>query len=1372
MNLLWPLPGLALAIAAGFSSFNDAAAQPTPARDQAIPEALKPWADWALWDEPHRNCPTPFSDPKKHQCFWPSLLDLKVEPGGAQMDLLVVVFHETWIPLPGGDVLWPIEVKAGDNSLVVIEREGAPAVQLPPGTVHLTARFQWTEIPQKIRLPHEIGILALTLGGSRVISPAWDAEGMLWLKRDGAGDETDKDFLAAKIYRVLEDGIPVWLRTDLELIVSGKSREEELGVVVPDGWKTAAVESPIPVAIDDSGNLKAQVRAGKWTVHLDAFRFDNPKEIRYAADAKRPVTEELVALQTLPEFRIVEIIGPPSVDVSQTTFPEKWRSLPVFRWEPPAPFHIEERLRGMGAQQPAGLTITREMWLDDNGGGVTFRDAISGRMQQIWRLDAAPGQALGSIRSGGEGQLITRNPETNAAGVEIRTRNIDLNATGRVDRARNFSATGWQCDADALTTTLNLPPGWRLFALFGADWVRGDWLTAWTLLDLFLLLIFTVAVWRMHGPAVGTLAFFAFGLAYQEPGAPRLIWLFVLAPIALLRLVDSGTGRTIVLVAKWIAIAVFLAITVPFVATQVQQAIYPQLESVGGGGFFERRMPRGGLVPQESIQAPAPATETAAPPPGSLVRAEAGQKADSYQRFAAAPTAAVAGVRKSSPSENLKNDPTARIQTGPGVPRWKWRVATFGWNGPVRATQQIHPVLIPATLERLLAVLRIALVMALAGLLFNARKLGAAFARSRPAVAGAASLLGLFYFSAGEVEAQIPDKTMLDTLRQRLLETSDAFPHAADIPLVSVNLRERHLVIDAEIHTAAAVSVPVPGRLPSWSPIAATVDDKPAAALRREDGFLWIALSKGIHRVRVEGELTNISEWEFTFELKPRRVQVDAPGWTITGLRADGAPEQQIFFALKQRPSAAAGAASYDRQDLQSVVRIDRECELGLRWQVRTTAQRLSPTGKAIALRIPLLPGENVLTSNALVKEGFIEVRLGAQEPAFTWESELPITNQLDLATRVEDSWVERWHVVASPIWNVAFTGLAPTFDAANAQLVPVWQPWPGETVHLEITRPDALAGATITVNTADHEETLGKRQRASKLQLAVTCSLGTDFLIDLPANAEITALSLQQKSIPVRKAGNSIVVPLQPGAQTVMTEWKSNAPLDVHAAAGQVRLPVDSANIQTTIHVPEDRWILWAHGPLRGPAVRFWIILACSILAAWILGRIGLSPLRTIEWVLLLIGLTQVPLAAALTVIAWLFLLKARGQSGLVPLSVIRHNLLQIFLMLLTAAALGILVTAVGEGLLGNPEMFISGNGSDRTSLIWYQARSGTVLPRPGCFSISIWWYRFLMLLWALWLALAVIRWLRWGWENFSRGGIFRRNPRASAVPPPLPTR
>ena len=208
----------------------------------------------------------------------------------------------------------------------------------------------------------------------------------------------------------------------------------------------------------------------------------------------------------------------------------------------------------MGEQKPEGLHIARELWLDEGGREFTFRDAISGSMQQIWRLDAAEGQELGSVRSGGQGQLITRNPQNGASGVEVRARNLDLEATGRMPRAEALSATGWRTDADAVRLTLNLPPGWRLFALFGADWVRGDWLTAWSLLDLFLLLVFTLAVFRLWGIGAALLAFVAFGLSYHEPDAPRYLWLILLVPLALQRETPEGWGRRHrQSVGKWLA---------------------------------------------------------------------------------------------------------------------------------------------------------------------------------------------------------------------------------------------------------------------------------------------------------------------------------------------------------------------------------------------------------------------------------------------------------------------------------------------------------------------------------------------------------------------------------------------------------------------------------------------------------------------------------------------------------------------------------------------------------------------------------------------------------------------------------------------------
>lgn len=1385
-----------------------AIAAPSPA--PRLPEPLRAWEGWALWGQDQRDCPTPYNAPGKHFCLWPSRLSLDVSTDGARFTFSVSVFGESWVPLPGDGDHWPQSVKSNGVPVPVVEHDGHPSVKLPPGTYRIEGGFVWKKIPPAIALPLSVGMIALTLDGKPVENPAWDVAGQLWLERNAATGEADQDFLSVKLFAEIEDGIPLWLHGEVELIVSGKSREESLGAVLPQGWKLASLDGPIPVAVDEEGRMKAQVRPGKWVVRYSAFRLDNAKEFGFTPGLQTAAPNELVAFRSRPDFRMVEIIGSPSVDVSQIAFPQQWRELPVYRWDTGTPFRIEERMRGMGLQKPAGLTIAREWWLDENGKAFTFRDRLTGEMQEIWRLDVTNGQDLGSVRSNGNGQLITRSPQNGTPGIEIRSRSVNLEATGRMDRPEKIPASGWQTEAAALRVTLNLPPGWRLLALFGADWVQGDWLTSWTLLDLFLLLIFSLAVGKLWGWRVATLAFVAFGLAYHEPGAPRYIWLWLLVPLALLRVVRDGWGRKILIAGKWLVLAAFVFIVVPFATCQIQQAIYPQMEQQS---LVVNPVPFGGAAANQTLDAVAPAAPAPARsalassvanlksettdmlvtkeyrmPPGFLPESSPNAKAFLEAQGIGFPEGASASfarprnvliVRNTqanldlidtlvdaamvlpNDTSNLKYDTKARIQTGPGVPDWTWRSASFGWNGPVTASQEVRPVMVPMEIERLLSVLRVALILGLAGILLRGGR--AAF----PAAALPAALVALFVFLPA-ANAQIPDEKLLSTLRERLMKISDAYPNAAAIPEATLRITGNRLEMNIEVNAAIAVAVPLPGRLPAWSPVSVSLDGKPATALRREDGYLWISAPQGVHQVKVTGLLPDVPDWEWTFFLKPRSVVIEAPEWTVNGVSATGVPDQQVFFSkiLKTTP----GEAAYDRQDFTALASVERRLELGLVWHVHTTVTRLSPGGKALALRVPLMEGENVLTSNTQIKDGRIEVRLGAQQDASEWESELSPSPSLSLTTNPSDSWTEVWQLIASPVWNVTISGLPPVFEPGNPDLVPVWHPWPGEGVKLAISRPEALPGATVTVENCTHTVTLGRRQVTSVLNLGLRCSLGEDFPMTLPADAQVSSLTLNGTPIPARMASHNLIVPLRPGEQTVRVEWKTNTPLGARSRVEQVKLPVGSVNINTAVNIPDSRWVLWANGPLRGPAVRFWVVLACSLLAACILGRLAASPLRTTEWMLLGVGLTQVPLPAALLVIGWLFYLSWRGSESFSRLPAWGFNILQLGLIALTVSALGVFVAVVAEGLLGNPEMFIAGNGSTRRSLQWYLARCGEELPRPECLSVSIWWFRLLMLVWALWLAAALLRWLRLAWARFSTGGCFRGwSKKKPAVPPPL---
>ena len=143
----------------------------------------------------------------------------------------------------------------------------------------------------------------------------------------------------------------------------------------------------------------------------------------------------------------------------------------------------------------------------------------------------------------------------------------------------------------------------------------------------------------------------------------------------------------------------------------------------------------------------------------------------------------------------------------------------------------------------------------------------------------------------------------------------------------------------------------------------------------------------------------------------------------------------------------------------------------------------------------------------------------------------------------------------------------------------------------------------------------------------------------------------------------------------------------------------------------------------------------------------------------LLAVGLTQTQVWAALLIVGWLLALGWRGRVAPDHLSQREFNALQLGLFVLTLAAIVLLFAAVKQGLLGYPQMQIAGNGSSVWDLRWYQDRSAATLPRAWVLSVPLWVYRALMLGWALWLAFALLRWLRWGWENVSRGGLWKRS-------------
>lgn len=1352
VKLLWALLWM-LALTGGFCRAD-------PLDPSKVPEALRPWTDWVLRGSEERICPFLYNSAADRFCAWPSRLELNLAERGGEFRMHWSVQSESWAQLPGDDGVWPQDVSLDGKPARVMPRDGRPAVLLAPGRHVLAGRLPWERLPESLSVPRASGVLSLTVRGREIAAPAFNEQGQLWLEgaarqRDGRAEVSNR--LGLQVFRQIIDEVPMRVVTRLDLDVAGESREVLLTGALPSGFIGLSLQSALPVRLEND-HLRVQLRPGRWHIELTA-RHPAPLEKLSLPQALEPwPAEEVWVFQARPQLRVVEVDGVAAVDPGQTNLPEAWRNLPAYRVGAGDTVTFRLIQRGDPEPEPDALTLERNLWLDFDGDGYTVSDQITGRMTHDWRLNALGSMQLGRVAIDGAPQLITRLGEKGPVGVEVRRGALRMTGDSRLENGPwRFPATGWDKDFRSVSATLHLPPGWRLFAATGVDNAPDGWVSRWTLLDLFLVLIAALAVARLwHWPA-GVLAVAALALLWHEPGAPRLVWLNLLVAAALLRVLPAGRLAAFVRFYRGAAMLGLVAISVPFMVEQIRTGIYPQLELPWFSPVDTERQGEGGAVPQEEAleaEPPAVASAPAPVPPQPMRKRMLSEYGSDYssQRFD-------------------EVDPGAVTQTGPGLPQWRWKAVTLGWNGPVMQDQEVGLWLISPRLEMLLKFLRVVLLLALA-LVFTREILpGGRFrlwpGRGGDVAPGLGLMLAVAVLAAGVpgARAEFPPQALLDELKSRLLESPECLPQCAQIPSMRLRIEGDVLQQELEIHAQRDVAVPLPAQEGQWLPGRISVDGVAADGLRRsQDGVLWLHVTAGRHLVALSGALPAREQVQLPLPLKPRRVETAGAGWTVAGVGENGVPDAQL--QLSRIHKSESTTAILEPLPLPAFLEVQRTLRLGLDWRVATRIRRLSPADAPVVVDVPLLQGESVLTQGLPVRGGKVSVSLLPGQSELQWESILERRAEILLKAPETSQWVEAWRVDVSPIWHLQSDGIAVAHHQdSSGNWLPEWRPWPGEAVTLTLSRPQGIAGKSLTIESSRLQVSPGKRATDSILTLSLRSSQGGQQAIRLPAGAVLQSVAIDGQSRPIRQQDGNVTLPIHPGQQSVVLNWRDEVGIAARYVTAGVDLGAASVNSFITLNLPRDRWVLLAGGPRLGPAVLFWGVVAVIVILSLGLGMVRWTPIKAWQWALLLLGLSQVPLAGGLCVVGWLLLLGWRGKSG-AGLDDSRFNVLQLALAALSFASLLFLFYAVEQGLLGLPDMQVAGNNSDAYNLNWYQDHSAGTLPRPWVLTAPLWSYRVLMLVWALWLAFSLLNWLRWGWVCYGAGGLWRARPKKAPAP------
>jgi len=1370
------------ALAAGLST---ASAQPIARED--LPPGLRPWVPWVLDQVPTLGC---WSAPGQAVCVWPGRLSLDLVASGGTFAVDVQADRPADALLPGSADLWPQDVRLDGSPAPVYGRDGAPGLRVPAGRHRVAGRFAWSRPPESLSVPADVGLVDLRLDGQPVPRPRRDEAGLLWL-RAGAEAAGEGERLRIQVFRKLRDGVPLFVETRLALEVAGRAREITLPAALLPGTAPVSVSGGLPARVERDG-LRVQVRAGRYSVSVDARVDGRPKALGLPKipPAEPWPSREVWVFLSDERLRQVELAGPTPVDPSRTDLPAEWRALPAFVLEPGTSLALGEVRRGEAEPRPDSITLAREMWLDPDGSGASVRDRFGGTLRATTRLDLLPPGTLGRIAVDGQDQLVTANPETMAAGVELRRSALQLEAESRLPFGGRAPAVGWTTGVEQLQTTLHVPPGWSLLAASGVDHVPGTWTSRWTLLGFFFVLIVSLAVRRLLGLRPAGLALAALVLTHGEPGAPFAVWLSLVAAIALRRAPLAGWIPRVARLWFLASAAFLVAVAVPFVRDQVKDALFPQVAQVSGEGWagppakgrMQAGVTRGGSGGSEG-EAPGGATGgvpggvvgglvgglPAAPPPAQ--EEEASAKAG---RLRNAPVAAARGEMP-APDESrvqklqgraydtaLEQDPRAVLQTGPGVPSWTWRRYSLAWSGPVGRDHTMRLFLASPGLNRLLTLMRLVLLAAFGFVMLTGRwpsfprratvhaTTALLFVSSVP-VAFLASGLALLPAPAS-AQTDTPRPEMLEDLKARLTRPAPCEPRCVTAPALVLRLTDSRLAVEAEVHAAADGAWPLPGPVASWAPSVVRVDGAPAVAIARlASGFLHLRLPRGVHRVLAEGPVPPGDSFTLQFADPPRRARAEAPGWDVSGLRKDGPAEPSILLTRRLAPR---GGTSGSEGRYAPWLEVTRTLALGVTWIVETRVRRVTPVGSPIALRVPLLPGE-APTRTIVVDRGEVAVSLGGDETEATWESTLAQAPQIVLRAPEGRPWSEAWVLRCGPIWSCSSAGLAPVSRVEEGLFAPEYRPWPGEEVTVRFGRPAGVEGQTLTLDGLTLEATPGRRLEKVRLAATARASREQPLALHIPKAAVVEQVTIDAHERPTRPESGELRVTVPAGTHVLEVTWQEPRGMGAFYALPHVSLSTPAVNVSQQVTIPPDRWLIATGGPAWGPAVLFWPYLVFLLAVALGLGHVPLSPFTSAQWVLLGLGLSVLPAPAALVVPAFVFALALRGRRA--PRHAWAFDLLQLLLFAWGLVSLGILYVAIHQGLLFRPDMQVAGNDSTDTVLRWYAPRIAGDMPLAAVWSLPLWVYRVAMLLWSLWLAAGVVKAVGPGWRAFTEGGLWR---------------
>lgn len=1323
-----------------------------------VPSALSKWIPWVLELNEALSCPfinqSNYDQSENHICAWPSALDLDVNPEQATFKQSWQVISDSFVPLPGDVKHWPLHVKVNNKPLAVINQNGHPVIDLPQGQYRIEGQFVFDKAPESIAIVAQSPLVNMRLNGQTVDFPKI-VNNKLWLQERQASSN-QQNSLDIVVSRRVSDGKYISLDTLVDLNVSGEMREEALGKVLPAGFELIAIEGELPTFLDGNGIMQVKLKPGSWTIRVIAYAKSTLLSWQRPEVLHHWPTDELWVFQSHENLRLGKVSGATMLDSSQADLPNTWYELPSYLVTAKDRLTYEVHHRGKPLHVENQLALHRTLWLSFDNEKFTFNDNISGQMLSDWRLSMNEPFVLESAEDV-DGSVLITSQQTGERGIENRYPKVKINARGIIAATNELPVTGWEHNFERVSVVLNLPPGHKLFAAFGADYVSKSWLGDWTIWASFIVLFSALVASRVVNRRAGLCTALMLLFIYHLSSAPLVIIINLILAVALLKQYPFEQFKAVVKAYWTFSVALAAGAILFFVATELRTVIYPQLEGKESTYISDRIVsnfndnvefdpPVLGSEQQELLSERA--TQSMAKVKDSVERVQVtGSRIKAVDKL----------------RERYQSD--ALVQAGSGIPNWHWNQYQINWNSPVASKQSFELIVLSKNMIRASKVIGVSLALLWLFLMLQNTikqsmdtfkiKTKASTASTSKSVLSVLVLMLLLPGYAPETKAdEFPSQYLLEELQQRVLQAPDCAPNCATINQFQLQSNIGALSVSFEVHANVDTAVALP-RSEFWRPENVTVKNQPVLGMYKHKDWVYIPVSKGVSSVKIEGRVAPVDVFQLEFKELPRHLNIEhSTAWQVLGSQNGTLVGNALeFVALTTTESNQSS-----RYRNKPFVQVTRKLFIDQVWTLRTTVTRIAPSSGAINMEIPTLPGEHITSADVLVNKDQVNVTLPSGVTHYRWNSTIDKQALFALYASSELPLLEYWQVAVSPLWHAELNGVPIILDeqSNNDYFAYSFYPYAGEKLELNISRPNVVEGPTLAIDAVSYEIEQGTRTSTIELRFTYRSTRGGEHLIELPSAYQLKEIRSDGKLINQQINQGKLAIPVLQGEHKVNIVMRANIENTLQMRAPEVDLHAPLSNITTKFRVNEQRWILSASGPILGPAVLYWGELIAFILIALLVSKVNFSPLTPLNWIVLGFGLSLNNWGVLMLVALWFATLTASTFRAK-TMSRQWFNVSQILLFALSIVAVLALIFVVPSSLLSSPNMGIEGNFSYGSNLQWFADQSEGLLPQVSVISVPKLFYKGLMLIWVIWLCFSFLAWIKWAWQKLGEQGYWR---------------